>query len=468
MAQIQPSEGASTAPAGCDLTQWLVRRATSLRYDALPPDVARIAGHCLLDWFGVALAGWSDPLIRALIEDVQEEGGHPLATLVGSGDKVGLTQAAIVNGAASHVLDFDDVHTKSRVHPSAPLFSAILAVAEARKLTGKAIVTAFVAAVEVQSRLGAFMGDDHYAAGWHNTATLGSFGAATAVGCLLGLDEKTLCHALGITGTMASGLRASFGTMCKPLQVGRASANGLLAAKLAARGVGSCDDIVGRADGFGATFGRRRSAEAAMANPEDFEVRRILFKYHASCFGTHAPIEAAREIRQGLNGFQHIAAIEVTVEPQYLSVCNFTEPRTETEAKFSIAHTVALALCEQSTSAAESFSVQCINDAEIADMRRRVVVKGSSEIRRANASVQVALMDGTTRIARADANLAERKLDRQQQRLESKFRSLTKGLLDTRVQDGIIAACRGVDRLGEVSRLTAMGRIAHAARHDTP
>ena len=424
----------------------------------------QIAGHCLLDWFGVALAGWSDPLIRALIEDVEEEGGRPLATLLGSGDKVGLTQAAIVNGSASHVLDFDDVHTKSRVHPSSPLFSAILAVAEARKLTGRDIVTAFVAGVEVQSRLGAFMGDDHYAAGWHNTATLGSFGAAAAVGRLLGLDEEMLCHALGITGTMAAGLRASFGTMCKPLQVGRASANGLLAAKLAARGVNSCNDIIGRADGFGATFGRRRFAEAAMANTEDFEVRRILFKYHASCFGTHAPIEAAREIRQGLNGFQDIAAIEVTVEPQYLSVCNFKEPRTETEAKFSIAHTVALALCEQSTSAAESFSAQCINDPEIADVRRRVVVNGSAEIRRANASVQVSLKDGTIRITRADANVAERQLDRQQQRIESKFRSLTKALLDTGTQENIIAVCRKLEELGDPSRLMTMGRIAHPMR----
>jgi 2-methylcitrate dehydratase PrpD len=464
MTQVSSQDSAPSVSTGDDLTRWLVRRAASLNVEALPSDVVRIAGQCLLDWYGVALAGWSDPLIRALVEEAEEEeGGRPRATLLGSGRKAGMTQAAIVNGAASHVLDFDDVHTKSRVHPSAPLYPAILATAEAKESTGQDIVAAFVAGVEVQSRLGIYMGDDHYAGGWHNTATLGSFGATVAAGRLLGLDENKLVRAMGINATMASGLRTSFGTMCKPFQVGRASANGLFAAQLALRGVDSCDDVIGRADGFGATFGKRLSADAATASPDEFEVRRILFKYHASCFGTHAPIEAAREVRRGLEGLQHIAAIEVTVEPQYLTVCNFTEPRTETEAKFSIAHTVALAFCGRSTSAPESFSPQALDDPAIVDMRRRVSVKGSPDIRRANASVQVALKDGTVRVARADANVAERQLDRQQERLESKFRSLTNGLLNAGTQETIVAACRQLDRLTNVSGLMQSGRI-HAAQ----
>lgn len=437
------------------LTARLVCPALELDIDALPEDVVATARRCVLDWLGVSLAGWSNPLVKALVEEVEDQGGNPLATLVGSGRKATLDQAALVNGAASHVLDFDDVHPASRVHPSAPLLSAILAVAEHGKMTGGDVIAAFVAGVEVQSRLGLYMGDDHYAAGWHNTATLGTFGSTVAVGRLIGLDLDAACHAVGIAGALASGLRASFGTMSKPLQVGRAAVNGLLAARLARRGVDGCVDLLERAGGFGELFGKRRSTAAAFADPEGFQIRGIVFKHHASCFGTHAPIEAALRLGERVSAIEEIDAIEVTVEPQYLSVCNFTEPRNETEARFSIAHSVALALGKQSTTRAESFSAAGINRPETVRLRRRIVVRGSPDMPRANSSVQVRLKQGAVLTAHADAKAQDRGSDANI-RLESKFRSITAQLLEPAAQEEIVAICRNLENLDDIAQLMSL------------
>lgn len=405
------------------LTQRLAELGLSIAAKPLPAPAARIACHSLLDWFAVAHAGWDAAPVRALHEELVDEGSSPRVTVL-DGSLMSCTQAALLNGTASHVLDFDDAHLQSRVHPSVPLWPAILAQAQDKRLSGARALAAFVAGVEMQSRIALVMGEDHYARGWHNTATLGTLGAAAAVASLLGLDVPRTCHALAIAATRAGGMRAVFGTGCKPLHAGQAAAVGLQSARLAARGFTGVTDILERDDGFDQLYSGKLFPEAAFAD-DTLRVHGIVYKYHASCYGTQAPIDAAIGVRGQIQGRDDaIRDIRVVIEPQYLDVCCIAEPSTVPEAKFSIAHMTALALAGRSTVAPESFSPAALADEHLTALRRQVSVQGSDAMPRANAQVTVTLLDGGEFTLRVDASRPERDLDRQQARLQAKAATL--------------------------------------------
>src|SRR5689334_11557794 len=281
------------------VTRELAQRAASLRYDELPLDVRRWARHCVLDWLGVTLAGAREELSQILAADAAEQGGTPLARLIGRDAIVPTQQAALVNGAASHALDYDDVNMTLGGHPTVAVLPAVLALCEARGANGAALIAAFVAGYETLCRVGALVAPGHYARGYHATGTVGGFGAAAACAHLLGLDAAGTATALGIAGTQAAGLKSMFGTMCKPLHAGKAAQNGLLAASLAARGFTSRGDVLECPQGFAATQTPDFRPAAILDDPPPgFHVLNNLFKYHAACYLTHAPIECARRLRR--------------------------------------------------------------------------------------------------------------------------------------------------------------------------
>src|SRR5271166_1644805 len=281
-----------------DLTRALAERAMALRYDELPAPVRELARQCILDYLGVALAGAQDPLVQILLDEMAEAGGSPQASIIGHSARLPVLSASLVNGSAAHALDYDDVNMAMPGHPSVAILPGLLALAESRQSSGREVATAFVAGYETACRIGMALRPGHYNLGFHSTATVGSFGAAAACSRLLGLDAETTAIALGIAGTQAAGLKSQFGTMCKPFHAGKAALNGLLAARLAARGFTSRTDIVECVQGFAPTQGPDFSPEAALATPEGgLHLFANLFKYHAACYLTHAPIECARRLR---------------------------------------------------------------------------------------------------------------------------------------------------------------------------
>ncbi len=156
----------------------------------------------------------------------------------------------MINGAAGHAHDYDDVHMAMNGHPTVPVAPAVLALAEHHHKGAHALLAAFAAGVDTECIIGRYIGASHYAEGWHATGTLGSFGAAAAAANLLELDAEATARALGIAGTQAAGLKSQFGTMCKPLHAGHAAATGVQAARLAARGFTSRTDILEIPAGF--------------------------------------------------------------------------------------------------------------------------------------------------------------------------------------------------------------------------
>ena len=227
-----------------ELTRMLAARTSALNYDALPEEVRTLARQCVLDYFGVALAGADDPLVTILLDELAEAGGAAQAGIIGHKARLPALSAALLNGAIGHALDYDDVNLAMPGHPSVAILPGLLALAEARQSSGREVIAAFVAGYETACRIGSALRPGHYNLGFHATGTVGSFGAAAACARLLGFDAEATARALGIAGTQAAGLKAQFGTMCKPFHAGKASQSGLLAARLAARGFSSRPDLV--------------------------------------------------------------------------------------------------------------------------------------------------------------------------------------------------------------------------------
>src|SRR5262249_45670902 len=197
-----------------------------LRYDVLPEEAREAGRQCLLDFLGCALAGAAEPSVEILVATVVRSEGSREAALIGRRERASRLTAALVNGTAGHALDFDDTHTAMNGHPSVPVLPALLALADTEDADGRRFLTALVAGIELECRLGALLGGRHYEIGFHSTGTVGTFGAAAACAHLLGLDEAGWLRAIGIAGSEAAGLKAAFGTMAKPLHAGRAASAG--------------------------------------------------------------------------------------------------------------------------------------------------------------------------------------------------------------------------------------------------
>lgn len=439
-----------------NLTRTLAAQASALTYADIPDDVRAWARQCVLDYLACAVAGASDELTEILLAEMVEQGGTPAATVIGHTVKLPPLSAALVNGAASHALDFDDVNLAMPGHPSVAILPGLLALAEERGSHGADVLTAFVAGYELQCRIGQTIAPGHYdVLGFHATATVGSFGAAAACAHLLGLDADKFALALGIAGTQAAGLKSMFGTMCKPLHAGKASYHGLLAAKLAARGFTSRADVLECAQGFARTHSPDFNPDRAMATPPgDWYIRNNLFKYHAACYMTHAPIEAARKLREqhGVTP-ERVERIRLRLDTACDRICNIPAPRTGLEAKFSLRLTTAMGLAGLDTGRLSTYSEAVAADPTLIALRDKVEFDFRNDVPSTLAELELLLTDGTRVTSRHDSGVPMTDVTAQGVRLEEKFAALVEPLLGTECSRTLIAQ---VGQLGQPGDVRAM------------
>src|SRR4051812_30563156 len=389
------------------LTRELAARASAVTHDALPEPVRAWARQCVLDYYGVALAGADDPLAKILLDELAEAGGAAQAGIIGHAARLPALSAALVNGAIGHALDYDDVNLAMPGHPSVAILPGLIALAEERRSSGREVIAAFVAGYEIACRIGMALRPGHYDRGFHATGTVGCFGAAAACAHLLGLDADQTAQALGIAGTQAAGLKSQFGTMCKPFHAGKAAQNGLLAARLAGRGFSSRPDLVECEQGFAPTHGPDFHPEAALAEPPNgFYILANLFKYHAACYMTHGPIECGRQLRerQGVMP-DDIAAITLSVHRGSARICNIAAPTDGLEAKFSLRQTVAMALSGVDTASLSAYSAATASDPALVALRQRVDFDFRDDCPEAAAELSVTLRDGRVLKASHDAGV---------------------------------------------------------------
>jgi 2-methylcitrate dehydratase PrpD len=414
----------------------------------LPEDVLEIAKQCLLDWFGVTLAGRDEPVSRIVRAEAAAAGGNGGAAVVGTDLRTSAAFAALVNGTTSHALDYDDTNLVMMGHATAPVLPAVLAEAEVRGSSGAELLQAFVAGVETECRLGLALSPGHYAAGWHPTGTLGAIGAAAACASLLELDGERRRAALAIAATQAAGLKAAFGTMAKPLHAGKAAMNGLLAARLAGRGFSARDEMVDGEQGFAETHAPEVHLERLDELEGRWLIRETLFKYHAACYLTHSTIECARGFAADRD---EIRAVGVSVHPAALKVCNIAEPKTGLEGKFSLRAAAAMALLGDDTADVHAFTDERMQDPSLIRLRDLVEVVGDESL--AEAEARVTVITGTRRTREFDAGVPNRDLGDQWGRLEAKFHALAEPAIGAPRARALAQAVRGLDQLDSMAEL---------------
>ena len=385
----------------------------------------------ILDWCGVAYAGKKEPVSKIVAEMVKEENGVNQARVITTGHNVSARGAALANGAAGHALDYDDTHFLFVGHPTSSALPTTLALGEELNSSIEEMLLAYMTGVEVSTRIGHILGYSHYNAGFHQTATSGSFGSTIAASKLLGLDEDQTINALGIVSTRASGIKSQFGTMGKPYHAGMAASNGIEAAKLSKLGFVSRDDAIECDQGFFQTHGwDKRTPPRAIENlGDDFLFPEIKYKFHACCHGLHSFLEALDELKQE-NNFnpETIDEIEIETNPSWLKVCNIEEPKTGLEAKFSYRLTAAMSIYGKDTSSLDTYSDEICFDENMQRIRDKVKVIPNDKL--SNTQSKISIKDGSSNIENnhdlsdeIEKNILETKIINKSSSLLSKSKS---------------------------------------------
>jgi 2-methylcitrate dehydratase PrpD len=402
------------------LASWAVQ----FRAQPLAPEVLHHAKRAVIDLHAAMISGAVLAPAILLEKALAEELDRGEARLV-LGRKATLRAAALINGAAAHTTEVDDIYREGMVHPGAPTIPAALALAQARGASGEQFLRAVVVGYESSTRIGAAMGRAHYRY-WHNTGTIGCFGACAAAAELLGLDAVRFAHALATVTTFSAGLQQSFrmDSMSKPLHAGRAAEAGLTAALAAREGVtGSLDVIEGEA-GYGKAMSDSPDWDKALATlGHEFHITRMTFKNHTCCGHTFAAIDGALALQAKMGlAANDIQRVRVGTYKAALDVAGYDEPRTAAEGRFSLKYVVATALTHGSVRFS-AFEPERLGNPATRDLMRRVEVAVDPQLdavfpaQRA-ARVAIESRDGRreeflqpTRIGDPDAPLSDAQLD---------------------------------------------------------
>lgn len=362
------------------IVQRLAARVVAAGTAPLPPRTLAQARACILDTVGVTLAGMAEPCARILTEVLDPAARPGAATIWGTALTAPPLEAAMINGTASHALDFDDFSGVLGGHQSVPLVPMLFALAEARDLPGRAVMQAYAVGVEAEIRLARAVNFTHYDKGWHPTATLGVFGAAAAGSRLIGLDEGATARALAIAASLASGLKANFGTMTKPLHIGQAGRNGLLAVLLAERGFDAAMDAFEHRQGFLDVFNGPGTYDvdklfADWCDPWEIAADSIGLKQFPCCGSTHPAIMMALALRaEERPDPAAIRQVEILPHGRRLRHTDTPRPETPLEAKFSVQYAVARALVDGAVRLAD-FEGEAHADPRIRALLERTVAR---------------------------------------------------------------------------------------------
>ena len=447
------------------IAEVLADRIASVTYDALTPEAIHWAKVAVLDTVGCTLAGANEPCAQIIgrTATIGSSGGDCL--VFGSDRRVAPLDAALINGTAAHALDYDDCSDTLGGHPSAPILPALFALAETRGIGGRAFLAAYVAGWEAETRIARGINFHHYEKGWHPTATIGVFGAAAACSHLLGLRPDQTARALALAATFSSGIKANFGTMTKPLHVGHASRNGMLAALLAA------DDFTARADafehkqGFLNVFNGAGHYDAARitdgwGDPWDITNPGLAIKQYPCCGSTHPAIDAMLMlVREHDLRPDQVARIDSQTHARRLAHTNRPDPRSELDAKFSVQYCLARALVSRRIGI-EHFEGESYREPAILSLLPRI-----SATPQAAVDVDLSLHFGAdVTVTLTDGRVLSRHVPRPLGRgpevplpmdlLEAKFLNCAQRTLPAGTARGLLAMLRGLERLNTLRSLT--------------
>ena len=445
-------------------TEDLARFAVETPVGSIPETILHQGKRCFINYLAVSLYAARDPSLNILLSVFRQEGGARQATVLGTGIRTSLQNAALANGYLGHLEDFDDTHFPTVLHPSSPTLPAALAVAEQRGASGRELLAAAVLAMEICCRIAIAVHPAHYEEGWHITGTAGVFGAVAAAGRLLGLTTPQMVHAMGIAGTQAAGVREVFGSMTKPFHPGRAAQSGVLSALLALQGFTSATAILEGRRGFAAVLSSKSDlskATAALGGHWELEMNGL--KPYACGVVNHPLIDAMVELRTkpGITP-DAVASIKARVHPLVLELVNRPYPKVGLEGKFSYQHCMAVGLLDGAGFPSQ-FTDARAQDPVVNNLRGLVSATVDSSLGEDAAEVTIVVKNGrcyTATVKHATGSPDNPMSDAQ---LDAKFRTLAGDALPQAQAEKLLTLLWELEKVSDLREVISLSRMPRRA-----
>lgn len=440
------------------VTQTLARFVASHPSRGWSEAVDHEAHRTFLNWLGCAVGAAQHESAQAALAAVQLLQPAAQASVLGRGEKVDMASAALINGITSHTFDFDDTHLKTIIHPAGPVASAVLALAEHKGLSGRAVIDALVLGIDVSCRVGNTMYPEHYDRGWHITGSTGMLGAAAGCARLLGLDEHRTAMALGIAASQPIGVREQFGTMTKPFHPGGAARAGLMSALLASQGFTASPKALEAPRGMIQTVSTKYAwNEISDALGQRFEISFNSYKPFACGIVIHPSIDACAQLRaQGVKA-DDVERIELKVHSLVLELTGKKEPADGLQGKFSVYHGCACGLIF-GKAGEDQYADEIVNRPDMVALRRKVVATVDDGIDEASADVTAVLKDGRRVHVFVEHAIGSLENPMTDAMLEGKFHDLAEPVLGSAKTRELIAACWQLGSTADVRQLMALAR----------
>lgn len=448
------------------IADYAVREQTS----RLPKEVIHHAKRAVVDWCASLLPG-SRVAPAVLLEQALAEELDQGRARLGSGRRATLRAAALINGAASHSVEFDDIWRDAVYHPASPVISAALAAAQTQGADGLRFLRGVIVGYEVSTRIGDAVMPSHYRF-WHTTGTVGTFGAAAAVATVLGCPRERFAHALATAGSFASGLQQAFRSqaMTKPMHGGHAAEAGALAALAAAHGVTGVADMLEGEVGFGAATSTGPDwSKATRGLGTDYHITRVTFKNHGCCGHNFAALDAALALKHR-HSLTHkdIRRVHVATYQGGLDIVNNLNPEGEYQAKFSLQYTVAHALVHGSVRL-NAFLPQRLADPDVRSLMQKIECSADPELsaafpRQRAARVEIETLDGRKLTHFQPTRKGDPEMPLTDEELDEKFLELAAPVLGEAGARALLDRLWKLDTLGSVDFEHAAPAPVHAAQ----
>lgn len=367
------------------ITSRVAEFALGVRGSDVPSIVTTRSVDMIVNAAAIGLAGSKTEAARILVDYIDQESGRPSCTVIGTGIRSFPAYAALANGTMVHVLDYDEIVLRRSNHPSNIIFPTVMALGEELRLSGNDVVEAFVIGCEVATKLGAAGELDQLLPtpaklGWHLEGVTGVVGAAVATGRLLGLSQEEMECAIGISVSQAAGVQASYGTFTKSFHCGQAAMNGIVAAKLAARGYTAARDALENRFGLFSCYHRNSDVEegafvSALGNPFDVDEPGVGLKLYPCGSSTHSAIDTVLNLSRKYSvDPEAVARVEISCVPRAgIDMNNFAYPESGLQGKYSVHYVAAVALL-YGPPRMEHFTDEAVRDERVRSLLDRITV----------------------------------------------------------------------------------------------
>lgn len=447
------------------ITSILAEWAANCAPADVPDSARKEAVRSIVNWIAATVGGSQQPAVGCVLAACTPMQCATGVRLFGRSEQLDLLRAALVMGISSHVLDFDDTDLATIIHPAGPIASALFALCQTHPMSGAELLHAFIIGVEVECRLGRAIYPSHYQMGWHISGTCGVFGAAAACGKALHFDARKMQTALGIAATEASGIKVEFGSMSKSLNVGGAAQNGLFAALLAAQGFTSADDAIEGQGGYVQAASLEHNYEPITHGlGQPFLISVNTYKPFACGIVIHPAIDAALQIRRGSHvAPEDVRSIVVKANPLVLQLTGKQNPQNGLEGKFSIYHSVAVALVRGYAGPAE-YTTEAVTNPEVVAVRRSVVVQTDPSIRSDESILTLTTTRGDTFRKHVEHAIGSQERPLSNSDLDEKFRNLARGVMPSAQSEKLLSLAWNIVSSRDVAELSVAGATTIDAR----